>query len=127
MKIYKIVSVLILLVIFCSISSSVFAAHSAGEIISEGQSFISDGSSGTRRINENNLKNMSDTLYNILLSVGIIAALVVGLVIGIKFVIGGVEQKAEIKGLLIPYIVGCVVVFGAFAIWKIIVDILQTM
>ena len=125
MKIYKIVSVLILLVIFCSISSSVFAAHSAGEIISEGQHFIQAGGKG--RIDEGKLINMSDTVYNILLSVGIIAALVVGLVIGIKFVIGGVEQKAEIKGLLIPYIIGLVVLFGAFAIWKIIVDILQTM
>ena len=37
-----------------------------------------------------------------------------------------IEEKAEIKTMLIPYIIGCVVVFGAFTIWKIVVDILQS-
>ena len=40
---------------------------------------------------------------------------------------GSIEEKAEIKTMLIPYIIGCVVVFGAFTIWKIVVDILQSM
>ena len=39
--------------------------------------------------------------------------------------LGSVEEKADIKGLLIPYIVGCIIIFGAFAIWKLVVDILQ--
>lgn len=46
---------------------------------------------------------------------------------GINFVMGGIEEKSEIKAMLIPYIIGCIVVFGAFAIWKAVVDILQSM
>ena len=36
------------------------------------------------------------------------------------------SKKAEVKKSLIPYVAGCVVVFGAFTIWKIIVTILQS-
>ena len=34
---------------------------------------------------------------------------------------GSVEEKAEVKETLVPFIVGCVVVFAAFAIWKIFI------
>ena len=37
----------------------------------------------------------------------------------------GIEQQAQIKQALIPYVVGCVVVFGAFGIWKIAIEILK--
>lgn len=101
--------------------------HSAGEIIEESKDFIKIGEGEAEdKISHADLKDMSDTLYNILLVVGIIAAVIVGLIMGIKFILGGLEEKAEIKTMLIPYIIGCVVVFGAFTIWKIVVDILQT-
>ncbi len=31
---------------------------------------------------------------------------------------GSVEAKAQIKEKLIPYVVGCAIMFGAFGIWK---------
>ena len=39
--------------------------------------------------------------------------------------ISSAEEKAEVKKMLIPYIVGCIVVFGGFGIWKLVVNILQ--
>ena len=103
-------------------------AHSAGDVISGADAFISTGEANANdKIKTENLKDMSDTLYNILLVVGIIAAVIVGLIMGIKFMLGSVEEKAEIKTMVIPYIIGCVVVFGAFTIWQIVVDILQYM
>lgn len=102
--------------------------HTAGEIIDEAGSFIEIGKENSdNKIKTENLKDMSDTLYNILLVVGIIVAIIVGLILGIKFILGSVEEKAEIKSMLIPYIIGCVVVFGAFTIWQIVVDLLQSM
>lgn len=73
------------------------------------------------------IQNLSNTIYNILLVVGIIIAIIIGAVIGIMFITGSVEQKADVKKLLIPYIVGCVVVFGSFAIWKIAVTMFSGM
>lgn len=72
---------------------------------------------------QTSLKNVSDVVYNILLIIGIIAAVIMGLVIGIKLMLGSASEKAEIKQLIPPYVVGCIVVFGAFAIWKIVVEL----
>lgn len=73
------------------------------------------------------LATFSNTIYNILLSIGVIVAVIVGAIIGVKLMASNIDTKVEAKKLLIPYVVGCVVVFGGFAIWKIVVSILQGM
>jgi len=69
---------------------------------------------------------MSDIIFNVLLIIGIVIAVIWGMFIAIKFITGSVEEKAEVKKTLIPYVAGCVVLFGAFTIWKIVVTILQS-
>ncbi len=102
--------------------------HTAGEIIDEAGTFIQKGESGAEgKISQSDLQDLSNTIYNILLVVGIVVAVIAGLIMGIKFIMGGIEEKAEIKNMLIPYIIGCIVVFGAFTIWKIVVELLQSM
>ena len=39
--------------------------------------------------------------------------------------VSGIEGKVEAKQLLVPYVVGCVMIFGGFGIWKLVVTILQ--
>ena len=68
---------------------------------------------------------LSDTLYNILFTIGVVVAAIFGIIIGIQFVTGSVEQKAKVKETLIPYFVGCFVIFGAFGIWKLVITILR--
>ena len=87
--------------------------------------FMQAGQGQNNPLNQEGLQNVSDLVYNVLLAVGIIAAVIVGLIIGIKYMMGSVAQKAETKELLAPYIVGCVIIFGAFAIWKIVVNLLN--
>ena len=64
-------------------------------------------------------------MYWIALTVAIIVAVIGGMVIGIQFITSGVEGKAKVKEKLIPYGVGCVVAFGAFGIWRLVLNILQ--
>lgn len=96
----------------------------ADKIVTSADDFLEAGKSEDTPLKEDNYKKVSDVVYNILLIVGIIAAVIVGLIIAIKIITGSVGQKAEYKELLIPYIVGCVIIFGAFAVWKIVVNIL---
>ncbi len=72
--------------------------------------------------NKKSLKSFSQTLSGILLTVGIVIAVIIGGILGIKFMTGAAEEKADVKQLLIPYIVGCIVVFGAITIWSIVVN-----
>ena len=89
------------------------------------KNFIQSGTSQNNPLDITGVQNVTDVLYNILLAVGIIVAVIVGLLIGIKYMTGSVVQKSETKQLLLPYIVGCVVIFGAFGIWKIVVELLN--
>lgn len=92
-------------------------------VISGGDSFIQAGKDGSAKIDKGSLQNASSSIYNILLICGVIIAVLIGSIMGIKFMIGSVEEKAEIKAALVPFVIGCIVVFGAFGIWKIVVTI----
>lgn len=101
--------------------------HTAGEVITEAKGFIEKGEAdANNKISEESMKSLSTTIYNILLVVGIIIAVIVGLILGIKFIMGSLEEKADVKNMVIPYIIGCVVLFGAFTIWQIVVELLQS-
>ena len=96
---------------------------SLSDVISGGDSFIQAGKDGSAQIDKGSLQNASSSIYNILLICGMIVAVLIGSIMGIKFMIGSVEEKAEIKAALVPFVIGCIVVFGAFGIWKILVTI----
>lgn len=98
----------------------------AGEVIEAGDSFIQKGSQNASKIfSTDELHDLSSTIYNILLVIGIVIAVLLGAVLGIKFIMEGAEGKAEVQKALVPYVIGCIVIFGAFAIWKIVVTVLQ--
>ena len=120
----KIIFILVIILTIFFIPTNHIYASSIGDIISGADDFITEGK-GQQPINSENLKNLSDELYNVLLAIGVVIAVIVGLVLGIQFMTGSVEQKSKIKEALVPYIVGCVVIFGAFGIWKLVVTILQ--
>ena len=98
---------------------------SLSDVISGGDSFIQAGKNGSAQIDKGSLKNASSSIYNILLICGVIIAVLIGSIMGIKFMIGSVEEKAEIKAALVPFAIGCIVVFGAFGICKIVVTIVN--
>ena len=121
LKIKNIILIMIvLLIIFMPISN----ASSWGDIISTGNSFIRDGSSETNMIEQDELDSAINEIYNLLLALGIVISVLVGAILGIKFMVGSVEEQAKIKETLIPYIIGCIVVFGAFGIWRILIVVL---
>ena len=35
------------------------------------------------------------------------------------------EDKAKVKESMIPYVVGCIAIFGALMIWKVVIGILS--
>ena len=133
----KIIAILLILIfLICIISSLnfVYAVEESSEestvddIFDQADDFIHQGEeqlSATGGIDETLLSNTTDFLYNLLLAVGIVLAVGVGSVLGIKYMMGSVEEKAEYKQTLVAYLISCVVVFGAFGIWKLAINILS--
>ncbi len=98
------------------------AEESLEEVITDGNRFTS---TGELKLDPDNLQNFSRTMYNILLAVGVAVAVIVGAIIGIKLMVAPIEERAEAKKLLVPYVAGCVIVFAGFGIWQLVVTILQ--
>ena len=106
------------------------------DIFSSGDKFIQKGKeqatssnqqSGGSVISDKEIKEANSDIFNILLSVGIVLAVLVGGVLGVKFMIASAEDKAKIKEAMIPYVLGCIVIFGAFGIWKLAITILNNL
>ena len=122
----KILIIIITILSIFMLNNSKVYASSLSDTIDGAKEFINAGVEDTSpAISDEDLQNMSDLLFNAILVIATIIAIIVGLFIGIKFMTGSVAEKAEVKKTLIPYIAGCVVIFGAFGIWKILVNILS--
>lgn len=125
--IYKIILITLILVNLFSICSNV-QADMLSDIIGGADNFIETGKknpNSVSTINDVNLKSVSNTIYNSLLTIAIVAAVIISAVLGIQFITGSIEAKAKVKESLIPFGVSCVVAFGAFGIWKLAVILLS--
>ena len=122
-KIFCIFIILILIFIF---SSTIIQATSISNIIGGAENFVNSGKDGnTSTIDGQMLNDTSSFIYNTLLIIGVCVAILIGTVLGIQFITGSVEQKVKVKESLIPFVVGCVVIFSAFGIWKLVIEILK--
>lgn len=97
------------------------SAENIDDVINDGKSILKH----TSKISNDDIKNFSNSIFNIFLIIGVAVATLVGAILGVKFMTSSVEGKADVKKMLIVYAIGCVAVFGAFTIWKIVVTILQ--
>lgn len=95
------------------------------DIFSDARKFINTGRSSQNDFDIARFKINIDTIYNILLTVGIALTVIIGGILGIKFMMASAEDKAKIKEAMIPYVIGCIVIYGAFFIWKIAIIVLS--
>ena len=87
--------------------------------------FYQNGEPINSVIKDDKLKETSDYMYKLLLAIGIVVMFIWGTFIGIQFIVASAEDKAKMKEALVPYVVGCIVIFGAFTIWSVVVNIGQ--
>ena len=124
MKNKKIVLILVeIILIVVIISFPTFSrAGIWSDIFGGADGFVSKGDI---QVDDTKLKDASDSIYFILLYVAIAAAVIVGAILGIQFMLASAEDKAKVKEQLIPYVAGCAIGFGAFAIWRLAVVVLN--
>ena len=67
--------------------------------------------------------NLGKTIVTIMQTVGIVVAVVVLLILGIKYMIGSAEEKAEYKKTMIPYIVGAILIFASTTIVNVVYNV----
>ncbi len=77
--------------------------------------------------NADKLKDIGNTIIGFLQIIGSILSVVVLVVLGIKYMMGSAEEKAEYKKTLTPYVIGAVMVFAITNILSIIADVSKSL
>ena len=98
-KYTKIISLMLVIMLIMSISTSVFAQPP-------------DGFTGNRG-DTSSIVNIGQRIIGIVQVVGSLAAVAVLVVLGIKYMIGSAEEKAEYKKTMLPYFIGAILIFAA--------------
>lgn len=69
------------------------------------------------------VKSMGETIVGVVQVIGIIVSVVVLIALGIKYMVGSVEEKASYKKSMVPYIVGAVMLFAASSVAQFLYEI----
>jgi len=75
--------------------------------------------------NSDKFKSKVNNLLIIVKTVGIILSVIALAIIGIKYMIGSIEERAEYKKTMIPYLVGVFLVFSVTTIPQLIYSIVN--
>ena len=123
-KILKIFKIIVLFIILINIFPiKVLSSDWVGDADNFLQASKRD-EGATLAIDQEKLHDASNGIYNMLSSVGMIISVVVGIILGIIYMMSSATDKANVKESLIPYLIGSFVIFGAFGIWKILINTL---
>lgn len=113
-KTIKIISTLLIAILLVTAMSQVcFATY--GDLINE-----VDGKGKGTANNIDGVKDVAGNVIKLIRNVAAIAAVVIISILGIKYMIGSTEERAEYKKSFIPLIVGIVVVLAAAQIASLI-------
>ena len=107
-KLLKVVSTILMIAVVVSISISSLAL-TPGEL---------EGNTDAQGTNE--ITYVGNSVIGILQVVGIVLSVIVLIVLGIKYMMGSAEEKAEYKKTMMPYIVGAALIFAASAFAQVI-------
>lgn len=118
-KILKLIAIISVFIIV-----SVFPVKVFSSWVDDADNFLkSAGNSIT--VDKDQLTSASDEIYNTLTSIGMIVAVIVGMILGITYMMTGAVDKANVKESIMPYLLGCIVIFGAFGIWKLVINVMN--
>ena len=113
-KLNKILLIAVMLVIICSITSAVLAGTELRDTNPFGHmNTVSIGA-------ETQIKSSMSAIISVVQAVGTSAALIVIVILGIKYMGTSPSERAEIKTHATVYIVGAVLLFGAVGILEIV-------
>lgn len=57
--------------------------------------------------------NIGNQILTVINAVGVVLAVIILVILGIKYMMGSAEEKAEYKKTMVPYIIGAVFIFAA--------------
>lgn len=103
--------------VLCIITVSTLVSADAG--------FNATSLNGTVSGASGDIQELGNKIIGVLQAVGIVVSVVIVIVLGIKYMMGSVEEKAEYKKTMMPYLIGAALIFAASAISMMVMNFLQ--
>ena len=100
-KIEKVLSICIIAIILVFTVSTIVSAVTPKEIKAD------------ENVTSETITTAGGRIVAILQTVGVVLSVVVLIIIGIKYMMGSAEEKAEYKKTFMPYIIGAALIFAA--------------
>lgn len=119
-KLNKVLSIVMISLMLVSMSTLVFAAETTTTGKVDIDKITSDKDLGEAA---GSMEKIGSVILTFITNIGIILSIVVVAILGVKYMMGSVEEKAEYKKSMMPYIVGALLIFGASTVGKIVTGI----
>ena len=107
-KFLKVSTTLLVAVMLIVMATTVFAGLTPGDLTPDPGTDVSG------------IRTFGQRLVAIIQTIGVVVAVVIMLILGIKYMLGSAEDKAEYKKSMIPYIVGAILIFASTTIVNIV-------
>lgn len=117
-NIFKILVLLVLIIMVTSTFSFAEDKLGLGNLDDYGKIDTSNGSK---------IAEKAGVILGYIQLIGMVLSIIVLIILGIKYMVGSVEQKAYFKESLKPYIIGVVILFAATSLPKFIYEIVNSM
>lgn len=117
--------ILLFFTLICLIQPRAYAADLT-EWITDAKEFSSgevEQDENMVTMDKSKLEDVSHFVSGLLLGISIVVAVITTAVLGLSFIVETAEGKAKVKEALIPLVVGMVISFGAFTIWRFVIGI----
>ena len=94
-------------------------------IVSMGASVVYGLTPGQMQVNTNatgteQVKTFGENIMGVINVAGVVIAVIILMILGIKYMRGSAEEKADYKKTMIPYLVGAILIFAASTIANVI-------
>ena len=122
MKKYKKVFVILLIIIYVTIiiTNNCFATNIVDELGGD----LDDYKGNIGQVSK--LTDKANVVIGIIRNIGVALSVIILIAIGIKYMLSSVEERAEYKKSLIPYIVGALFVFTISVIPSLIYELVKS-
>ena len=109
-KIIKVITMLVIMLTICAIAFNILAVDiTPGEVT---------GADATAKVT--GIDTLGNNIVKILQTVGVVLSVIILIVLGIKYMMGSAEEKAEYKKSMMPYVIGAALIFAASALAQVI-------
>lgn len=110
-KVIKIMSIVLTIAMLLAVVTPVFAA---GALTPDQMKPDYTGEGSTK------IQDAGQKIMGVLNTVGVVIAVIILIILGIKYMMGSASEKAEYKKTMIPYLVGAVLIFAASTIANVV-------